>query len=196
MAERISNLTTNERQQLLKLARASIYAAASGSPLPYPDQATLTDRLIIPAACFVTLHQRRELRGCTGTLLARQPLADEVIHTAAQTALYDPRFSPLAPDEVSLTEIEISVLTAPAKLEVPSPEVLPSLIRPGTDGVTLYRGPYRATFLPQVWDKIPDPVTFLDMLCQKMGLQARAWTHPGMQVEVYQVEEFSENEHN
>jgi hypothetical protein len=66
------------------------------------------------------------------------------------------------------------------------------MIRPGIDGVTLYRGHYRATFLPQVWDKISDPIRFLDMLSQKMGLPSRAWTQKGMEAEVYQVEEFAE----
>lgn len=190
--KRISKLSPEERAQLLTLARQSIEAAAAGQP---PLQVKLNDfppSLRRPAACFVTLYAGSDLRGCTGTLVARAPLAEEVVQTAAQTALYDPRFTSVTPNEVPLIGIEISVLTAPQKLDVPSPDALPRLIRPGIDGVTLSKGVHRATFLPQVWDKIPDPIEFLNMLCQKMGLSSQAWRTPGMQVEVYQVEEFAE----
>ncbi|MBN1427104.1 MAG: AmmeMemoRadiSam system protein A [Anaerolineae bacterium] len=194
MAERrITSLSPDERRILLKLARESIEAAANGKPYPPPDLDQLPARLREDAACFVTLHIGDDLRGCTGTLTARSPLVEEVIHTAAQTALSDPRFMSVTPDEVSLIDIEISVLTAPQKLNVPSPNDLPNLIRPGIDGVTLAKGLHRATFLPQVWDKIPNPIDFLDMLSQKMGLPPKAWLTPGIQVEVYQVEEFSES---
>ncbi len=195
MAEkRIHRLSEDERRQLLALARASVSAAAAGKPLPQIKLDDLSSNLREPGACFVTLHKHGDLRGCTGVLVAQIPLAEEVIKTAAQTALHDPRFMPVSPDEVPEIDIEVSVLTPPQKLDVPDPRNLPKLIRPGIDGVTLYRGPYRATFLPQVWDKIPDPVEFLGRLCQKMGLPMQAWQQPGMQVEVYQVEEFSENE--
>lgn len=190
--KRISNLSPDERTQLLRLARQSIEAAASGQPLPQVALEEFSPNLRQPGACFVTLYTGRDLRGCTGTLVARGPLVEEVIQTAAQTALYDPRFAPVTSRETPALDIEISVLTAPQKLDVPSPDALPGLIRPGIDGVTLSKGLYRATFLPQVWDKIPNPIEFLNMLCQKMGLSSHAWRAPGMQVEVYQVEEFSE----
>lgn len=193
MAEkRISNLSPDERTLLLKLARQSIEAAATGQSLPQVTLDGFPLSLRQPAACFVTLYIGGDLRGCTGTLVARAPLAEEVIQTAAQTALYDPRFASVTPDELPSIDIEISVLTAPQKLDVPSADDLPRLIRPGIDGVTLSKGLHRATFLPQVWDKIPDPIEFLNMLCQKMGLSPQAWRAPGMQVEVYQVEEFAE----
>lgn len=193
---RISNLSQEERQILLKLARESVRAAAGKKPLPQPDLGVLPPHLTTDGACFVTLYRGRDLRGCTGTLVARVPLAEEVVQTAAQTAMYDPRFAPVSPAEVDGLTIEISVLTPPARLEFDDPRDLPKLIRPGIDGVTLYRGHFRATFLPQVWEKIPDPTHFLDMLSQKMGLPARAWTQRGISAEVYQVEEFTETEHN
>ena len=193
-ASRISNHTDEERAVLLQLARQAITAAAAGRPLPKPDLSRLPASLTSPGACFVTLQRGRDLRGCTGTLLARAPLAEEVVQTAAQTALYDPRFAPVRPEEVGKLTIEISILTAPTPLDVKDPAQLPQMIRPGIDGVTLHRGRFRATFLPQVWEKIPDPIRFLDMLTQKMGLPSRAWTQKGMEAETYQVEEFAEDE--
>ncbi len=190
----IGDLTSAERQILLRLARSSVEAAASRFSLPQVQQSELSQALKRPGACFVTLYERAELRGCTGVLAARQPLANEVVQTAAQTALYDPRFAPVTPSELPYLDIEISVLTPPHKLAVPTPDSLPTLIRPHIDGVTLYRGSYRATFLPQVWSKIPEPTEFLNRLSEKMGLSAKAWRQPGMEVEVYQVEEFSEKE--
>jgi AmmeMemoRadiSam system protein A len=111
-----------------------------------------------------------------------------------QTALHDPRFYPVTPDEVEQLTIEISILTAPQRLALDRPADLPNRIRPGIDGVTLSRGGHRATYLPQVWDKIPNPTDFLDSLSQKMGLPSRAWAQEGTEAEVYQVEEFSEEQ--
>ena len=109
-------------------------------------------------------------------------------------AAHDPRFLPVGPGELPDIKIEISVLTEPQQLSFSDPIELRHLLRPGVDGVTLRRDMYRATFLPQVWEHIPDTTRFLDMLCQKMGLPPRSWTRPGMVVETYQVEKFSETD--
>jgi AmmeMemoRadiSam system protein A len=187
-------LTDQEKRLSLELARGSITAAANRQPSPTVDLQEMPDHLKIDGACFVTLRKRntKALRGCTGVLVARAPLAEEIVKTAAQSALFDPRFEPVRPGELDEIEIEISILTPPRKLSFSNPEDLPKLIRPGIDGVTLYRGMYRATFLPQVWERIPDPIMFLEMLSQKMGLDRNAWKKPGIEAEVYQVEEFSE----
>ncbi len=187
-------LTDQEKSLSLELARRSIIAAANRQPPPAVDLQEMPEHLKIDGACFVTLRKRKTdaLRGCTGVLVARAPLAEEIVKTAAQSALFDPRFEPVRPDELDSIEIEISILTPPRKLSFSNPEDLPKLIRPGIDGVTLYRGMYRATFLPQVWERIPDPIVFLEMLSQKMGLDRNAWKKPGIEAEVYQVEEFSE----
>lgn len=186
------SLSPADRRCLLDVARESVDAAARSLSLPELELGQFSLALHEPKACFVTLHKRGELRGCTGVLVARAPLALEVRRTAAQTALYDPRFDPVSPDEVPDLDIEISVLTVPERLHLEKPQDLPRLIRPGIDGVTLIKGPYRATFLPQVWERVPDPELFLGMLCQKMGLSAVAWRLMPMEVEVYQVEEFSD----
>jgi len=189
-----SPLTEQEKRLGLQLARQSITAAVNRQALPQFKLEEMPDNLKAPGACFVTLrkHDTKALRGCTGVLVARSPLAEEIVKTAAQSALFDPRFEPVRPDELDHIEIEISILTPPRKLTILDPAELPTLIRPGIDGVTLYRGPHRATFLPQVWERIPEPVLFLDMLSQKMGLDRDAWKKPGIEAEVYQVEEFSE----
>jgi AmmeMemoRadiSam system protein A len=187
-----SQFSEEERQLLLALARKAVEAAARSIPLPIVDFNTISERLQAPRACFVTLHKHGELRGCTGVLVARAPLAAEVVRTAAETALRDPRFMPVAPGETSELDIEISVLTSPEQLEYDDPAELPRLLRPGVDGVTLSAGSFRATFLPQVWERVPDPVMFLDMLTQKMGLPRRAWLTTHLDVETYQAEQISE----
>lgn len=181
----------SERLLLLKYARDSVMATACYERLPVPGSDVPTS-LQRERACFVTLYKRGDLRGCTGVLQARQSLIREVIETASSTASSDPRFSPVMQSEVSTLLIEISVLTDPKPLTVQDQADLPLIIRPGTDGVTLYIGHHRSTFLPQVWQKIPDPTEFLGKLCEKMGKPYFAWRESGTRAEIYQVEEFSE----
>lgn len=186
-------LPAAERELLLRLARDSIACAVSGAALPNVDLECLPPTLTKPRACFVTLTERDSgaLRGCTGVLTAHLPLVQEVIRTAAETALHDPRFEPVTPGELDNLRVEISLLTPPVPLDAERPDDIPRLLRPGINGVTLiYYNYRRATFLPQVWEKIPDPVEFLDRLCLKMGLPPGVWREPGMEVEVYQVEKF------
>jgi AmmeMemoRadiSam system protein A len=183
-----------ERRLLLELARQSIITASENKPLPSVDIDEMPPCLKEYRACFVTLHKDGMLRGCTGVLVARSPLVYEVIQTAAQTALQDPRFLPVMPGEADSLDIEISVLTPTQPLILSDPEELPHLIRPGIDGVTLSKNARRATFLPQVWERVPDPVIFLNMLCRKMGFPPNEWRFPGMSAEVYQVEQFSDQD--
>jgi AmmeMemoRadiSam system protein A len=196
-ADAMSDITATrlgpaERRLLLELARQSIISAAESKPLPSVDIEEMPLCLREYRACFVTLHKEGMLRGCTGVLVARSPLVNEVIQTAAQTALQDPRFLPVIPGEADSLDIEISVLTPTQPLALSTPEELPHLIRPGIDGVTLSKNARRATFLPQVWERVPDPVIFLNMLCRKMGFPPNEWRYPGMRAEVYQVEQFSD----
>ncbi|MEL7675229.1 MAG: AmmeMemoRadiSam system protein A, partial [Chloroflexota bacterium] len=125
--------------------------------------------------------------GCTGTLVARRPLAEEVVITAGQTALHDPRFAPVAYLELPGLHVEISVLTPPQPLAFDGPDDLLSKLRPNVDGVTLHLDGRRATFLPQVWESAPEPDLFLALLSQKMGYAPEAWRSPDLQVETYQA---------
>ncbi len=183
-----------EQKLLLDISRRTLEAITAGGSRPRPDLQTLPPALREERACFVSFHINGELRGCTGTLAARRPLADEVSVTTVQTAFNDPRFSPVIASEVPQILIDISVLTPSSPLTYSDPDELLSLLRPNIDGVTLSLGPYRSTFLPQVWENVPDKVEFLTMLSRKMGLPGDAWRHPKMQVETYRSFNMAEAE--
>lgn len=185
-------LSDSERQILLRLARQSIELAVNRKPLPELDLSSYSSRLQEEGASFVTLTEKGELRGCIGTLEPYQPLVQDVCEHAIAAALEDYRFPPVQPWEVPLLKIEVSVLTLPEPLLYESPEELLSRLRKGVDGVILRDGIRRATFLPQVWDKVPDAAEFLSHLCVKMGARPDLWKHKPLQVFTYQVEEFRE----
>jgi AmmeMemoRadiSam system protein A len=186
-------LSESEKQLLLKLARRSLEAAASRQPPPALVPGDYPPRLFEAGASFVTLTEANgELRGCIGALQAYQPLVEDVREHAAAAALNDYRFAPVRPEEVAGLHIEISILSAPQPLVYASPTDLPGLLRPHVDGVILRDGPRRATFLPQVWEKLSSREEFLSHLCQKMGAPANLWRKQKLDVQVYQVEEFHE----
>lgn len=174
---------------LLNIARQTLLAITSGRHVPPVDLACLPPELGEERACFVTLRMRSDglLRGCTGTLVARRPLAVEVAEMTIQTAFYDPRFHPVQAYEVPDIHIEISILTPPQPVEFSDPDDLLNKLRPGIDGVTLMLDYHRATFLPQVWESYPDPRIFLSLLSEKMGCKADAWRDPHLRVERYEA---------
>lgn len=190
MADR---LTDAEHKILLDVARQSLVAAVNHLPLPVLDLSSLPERLCQPGASFVTLTRAGDLRGCIGALEASLPLAEDVSEHAAAAAMHDYRFPPVQPEELEAIEIEISRLTKPVQLEYQSTADLLRMLRPGIDGVVLQDGMRRATFLPQVWEKIPDSALFLDHLCDKMGVPFDLWRHKKLAVFTYQVEEFRES---
>lgn len=186
---------TAEGSFLLRLAREVIAErlglAGGEPPLPRGCDPGLLNR---PRGVFVTLKQEGKLRGCIGSLNAQQPLLAGVRQNALHAAFGDPRFPPLTAAELETVRIEVSVLTALRPLEYGEAVELPALLRPGRDGVLLEKGGCSATFLPQVWEQLPNPVTFLEHLCLKAGLPADAWRQGGMQVKTYQVQSFAEGE--
>lgn len=188
-------LSDEERAILLELARRALEDGVNLRPLAPLDLRSLPPRLAEPGATFVTLTKHGELRGCVGALEAYQPLAEDVREHAVAAALQDYRFPPVQPHELSEIEIEISRLTPPVLLEYQSPDELLQRLRPGVDGVVLSEGIRRATFLPQVWQKIPNPVEFLEHLCLKMGADGNYWRYKKLKVFTYQVEEFREQPH-
>jgi AmmeMemoRadiSam system protein A len=187
-------LTSQEKQVLMRLAREALQAAVTGSRLPPLDLKGFSERLGSPGATFVTLTRRGALRGCIGALQAQIPLAEDVRQHAVAAALDDFRFPPVQPNELDQIEIEVSVLTEPEPLRYDGPEDLIRRLRPDVDGVILTSGAHRATFLPQVWEKVPAPELFLDMLCEKAGLPDNSWREGHLQVSTYQVESFHETE--
>lgn len=191
--EHDDELSAEERAFLLDLARRAVVAAAAGAPAPALDRETIPARLWQPGAVFVTLTEADgSLRGCIGTLEAYQPLVEDVRARAAAAAVEDYRFDPVRPAEAAELKIEISRLTAPRPLEYGDAADLAGRLRPGIDGVILRDGGRRATFLPQVWEKIPQVEEFLENLCYKMGAAPDLWRQKHLEVLLYQVEEFHE----
>lgn len=186
------NLSGEEKQILLRLARQALEAAVHRQPMPQIDPKEMSHRLQEPGASFVTLTIRGMLRGCVGTLEPYQSLVDDVREHAIAAGLQDYRFPPVRAEELNQIEIEISRLTIPQPLVYTTPTMLVEKLCHGIDGVVLRDGPRRATFLPQVWEKLPDPAEFLDHLCAKMGADPGLWRRKKLEVLVYQVEEFHE----
>jgi AmmeMemoRadiSam system protein A len=129
-----------------------------------------------PGASFVTLRIGDELRGCTGTLEAVRPLVVDVAHNAFSSAFRDTRFAPVGPEELTHLDLHLSILDPPERLAVASEEDLVRILRPGRDGLVLEEGAQRATFLPAVWEQLPDPGDFLAHLKQKAGLPSGYWS--------------------
>lgn len=132
-------------------------------------------KLSQPGATFVTLTQNGQLRGCIGSLEAYRPLATDVAENAAAAAFRDPRFPPLTNDELDRTQVEVSLLEASEALEFVDEADAIAHLRPGIDGVILTHGNRRATFLPQVWESLPDPQQFMARLKLKAGLPVKFW---------------------
>ncbi len=167
----MSHNTGNKGRILLPIARASI-AAVFGQVQEAAENAIWLQE---QAACFVTLTQQDQLRGCIGTIEARQSLLEDVKHNAKAAAFKDTRFSPLADDEFDETEIEVSLLSAMQELDFSDEQEALLQLQPGTDGVVFEYGHYRSTFLPQVWEQLPDVDVFMAQLKHKAGLTPDFW---------------------
>jgi AmmeMemoRadiSam system protein A len=185
-------LTIAEQKILLRLAREAMEHGVRGKKLPPLDEALLTPGLREEGSSFVTLTVHGELRGCIGSLEPYQSLVEDVREHAVAAALNDPRFHPVEATELNGIQIEVSRLTRPVPLEYKDADDLLTKLCPHEDGVVLRDGFRRATFLPQVWEKIPDPVEFLNNLCYKMGANPSLWRRKHLDVLTYKVEEFHE----
>jgi hypothetical protein len=140
-------------------------------------------------ASFVTLRNHGELRGCIGTIEAHRPLGADVANNAYAAAYRDHRFEPLGPAERGLVEVEVSVLSQRAPLAAASEAEAIAQLRPHVDGVVFQYGFNQATFLPQVWESIPDPLDFLMELRLKARLPARFW-HAEVKLSRYTVDKY------
>jgi len=188
------SLTSFEKSTLLRVARNAIENHLHHKPKEKFDIDDLTSNLGSPGASFVTLTTmpNDNLRGCIGSLEAYQSLILDVQEHAIAAAFEDYRFSPVRITELPIIRIEVSRLTRPIPTIYDSTEDLLTKLRPGIDGVIIKDGFQRATFLPQVWDKIESKESFLSQLCLKMGADNDLWKRKHIQVFTYQVEEFHE----
>jgi MEMO1 family protein len=172
---------------LISRARNAIADALGLPAAAEPGHAALA----APGATFVTLRHRGDLRGCVGTLSAVRPLADDVRLHALAAAFRDSRFEPLRFDEFAQLEIEVSLLEPALPLAAATEAQAHAALRPGVDGVILEWRGCRATFLPQVWEQLPQPREFLGALKRKAGLAADFWADD-MQLSRYRVRKFAQ----
>ncbi len=177
----------NRGQVLLPIARAAIARAVN---LPHAADET-APWLSEHGACFVTLTQDGELRGCIGTLQAHRPLLADIKSNAVSAALRDPRFLPLTADEFDITAVEVSLLTPSQAMEVQDENDAHAQLRPGVDGIVFEYGSHRSTFLPQVWEQLPHPQHFMAQLKRKAGLPADFWAD-GIRLSRYTVTKWRE----
>jgi AmmeMemoRadiSam system protein A len=182
-------LDASQRRRLLALARDSIERGLAGRDLPdCPDEAAGADLALVRAS-FATLTLAGELRGCCGSLQATRPLAADVWRNAWAAAFADPRFAPLARHEYPGIDLHISVLSPLEPLEAASEQQLLAALRPGTDGLVLELDAARATFLPAVWEQLPDAGDFVRHLKHKAGWAPRFWS-PRIRAFRYTTESF------
>jgi len=174
---------------LLSIARAAISQALN---VPHTAEET-SPWLAEYGACFVTLTQGGELRGCIGSLQAHRPLLADVKSNAVHAALRDPRFTPLTVAELDITTVEVSLLSASQEMTVRDEADALAQLSPGVDGIIFEYGRYRSTFLPQVWESLAQPRLFMAQLKRKAGLPEDFWAE-GVKLSRYSVAKWSESE--
>lgn len=172
---------------LLARARHAIAHELGAEPLPPAEDPRLAER----AATFVTLKRRGELRGCIGSVRPQRSLGEDVVMNAVGAAVRDPRFPPMTRDELDDVEVEVSLLTPPEFVEFANEEELLGKLRVGVDGLILFSGCRSATFLPQVWEQLGDPASFVAALKRKAGLPPDR-PAPNLMAATYQVRKWKE----
>lgn len=183
-------ITQEQGNYLLRAARQVLrYKIAHAEEL---EAERIDPALEIASGTFVTLTVNNELRGCIGNLEPVGSIHEGVKRNATHAALHDYRFPPVTPEELGKINIEISILTPPQRLYYSDWSDLLQKLRPGIDGVILEQEQASATFLPQVWEQLPQPEEFLGHLCTKAGLSPSAWKDGQLVVKTYQVQSFAE----
>lgn len=165
-----------ERQQMISAVLESINHGLNYGTRAKLDNSGLNDGLLHPAATFVTLTMDGLLRGSMGSIIATEPLVDNIQYNAYSAAFEDPRFLPLNRDELPLIDIDISILSETEKLSCQSEEELLQQLQPGADGLILTEGDKTVTFLPTVWEQLIDVDTFVRELKKTAGLEPCYWS--------------------
>jgi len=189
-----SLFTESDKKFLLDVARKTIISRSKKIGLSENEIEQLAPYLKEKKGCFVTLTIEKQLRGCIGYILPVVPLYKAVIENAYNAAYGDPRFTPLGENEFDKIKIEISVLSVPKKLQYSDKDDLLKKLKAGEDGVIIKKGYYSSTFLPQVWEQLPDKKSFLMHLCMKAGLSPDEWKTGDLEVDIYKSEAFEEHQ--
>jgi AmmeMemoRadiSam system protein A len=184
-------LTPQQQQQLLQVARESIQYSLQHRHAMRVQSDAYDEQLQQQGGSFVTLYKNGALRGCIGTLQPYQPLVSDVAEHARAAAFSDPRFPPVAVDELVDIVISISVLGEPGPINFSDEEDLISQLRPTQDGLIFEEGGHRGTFLPSVWESLPEPRQYLQQLKRKAGLPADYWSD-SLKISRYTTQSFSE----
>lgn len=180
------SLKAETRGFLIQTARRSIRRGLAHEDAGFPEIGGCPDEALEHRACFVTLTTATEsLRGCRGSIHAHRALAADVWHNAWASAFDDPRFAPVTAEQENTLDLEISVLSALERVSVSSEEELRRTLAPRLDGLVLAWRGRRATFLPKVWEMLPDPREFLAQLKLKAGLPPAFWA---CDVEIYRYQ--------
>lgn len=182
-------MPTEKGQILIPIARATI-SQALGKPMQAREDAAWLKEL---GTCFITLMQQGDLRGCIGSLEAHRPLLQDVQANAYAAAFRDPRFSPLTLGELDYTEVEVSLLSPMQPMTFRDEREALAQLRPGVDGVVFEFGAYRSTFLPQVWEQLPECGIFMAHLKRKAGLPPDFWAEE-VKLSCYTVSKWKESE--
>lgn len=178
-----------QRETLLTIAEHAILQGIKDRTRWQPELSGLNAALTENGASFVTLHKQGTLRGCIGSLTPIQPLALDVASNAFNAAFRDPRFPPLQQHEWTELALDLSLIGPSQELCCRNETELLAELEPGRDGLILDDGNHRATFLPSVWEQLPDSSDFVAHLKRKAGLSPRAWPN-SLRCYRYRVESF------
>ncbi len=197
LADEINTLTNRDKEYLVNLARQTLCWYLKDGTVPTVDKSDLTDNLKLKKGCFVTLVDRNKaLRGCMGLFSSQEPLYKNVIDRTIAAVTQDPRFinNRIKYSDLKNIKLEISVLTEPVDLKFNSPQDLLDKLKPFTDGVIITTKYGSSTYLPQVWEQLPDKKEFLSNLCQKQDVPADYWetNYKDISVQIYQAIAFGE----
>ncbi|MBF0620870.1 MAG: AmmeMemoRadiSam system protein B [Magnetococcales bacterium] len=185
--------TDNRGKEMIALVREHLKRVLSGQPGLNPlDIVAKIPDATKNGATFITLNQNGQLRGCIGSLVAHRPLSQDLLENGVSAAVRDPRFKPVQSGDLDSISIEISILSNPEPLSYKNDLELLRKLKPGVHGVILTKNGKRGTFLPQVWEQLPTPRTFMKRLCQKAGLSESCWRDKP-EIQVYTVKKYKES---
>jgi len=187
------NLTEEDGRYLITVARKTIENRLFNQKDQSQSGADVSPKYSERRGTFVTLTIDGNLRGCIGHIIPQESLIEGVRVNAINAAFRDPRFRPLSQKEWEEIKVEVSILTDPKPLQYSDADDLLNKLRPGIDGVIIKKGSFQATFLPQVWEQLPDKKEFLTHLCTKARLDGSEWKRGELEVSTYQVQAFEEH---